>query len=167
MILITVGHFVLFRRLLEKMDAYAATHAERVLIQVPPLVDWQPQHAETIAHIDGLPNWAKANARVVITHGAMTLVEMLEAKVPVICVPRRGHLKEHINDHQFSFAKRLQEKYDFPLVEEVDELDTLLADTPATVAFDDTERRQLAGFVRRQLDRWSASGPPLAASRDR
>lgn len=154
MILVTVGHFVLFRRLLEKMDAYAARTEERVRIQVPPLVDWKPTHAETIAHIDDLPNWAKANARVVITHGAMTLVEMLEAKVPVICVPRRGHLKEHINDHQYSFAKRLAEKYGFPLVEDVDKLDTLLATTPATVAFDDTDRRQLAGFVRDQLHKW-------------
>jgi len=154
MILVTVGHFVLFRRLLEKMDAYAAMHAERVLIQVPPLVDWRPRHAEAIAHIDDLPRWAKANARVVITHGAMTLVEMLEAEVPVICVPRRGHLKEHINDHQYTFAKRLQEKYAFPLVEDVEELDALLATTPPTFEFDHTERRQLAGFMRDQLHKW-------------
>jgi UDP-N-acetylglucosamine transferase subunit ALG13 len=155
MILVTVGHFVLFRRLLEKMDAYAAAHEERVLIQVPPLVDWRPTHAETIAHLDDLPHWAKQNARVVITHGAMTLVEMLEAQVPVICVPRRGHLREHINDHQYRFAKRLREKYDFPLVEDVDALDTLLEATPSTVAFDTTERRQLAGYVREQLATWS------------
>jgi len=155
MILVTVGHFVLFRRLLEKMDAYAAAHAERVLIQVPPLVDWKPTHAEAVSHIDDLPRWAKAHARVVITHGAMTLVEMLEAKVPVICVPRRGHLGEHINDHQHRFAKRLQEKYAFPLVEDVEELDALLATTPPTFEFDPAERRALAAFVRKQLDRWS------------
>lgn len=155
MILVTVGHFVLFRRLLQKMDRYAAEHPEPVLIQVPPLVDWKPQHAQTIDHIPDLPNWAKANARLVITHGAMTLVEMIGAKVPVICVPRRGHLKEHINDHQFSFAHRLHERYPFPLIDDVDELDEALQTTPPTFDFNTTERRQLADHLRQQLQLWS------------
>jgi len=156
LILVTVGHFVLFKRVLEKMDAIAQQTDEPVLIQVPPLVDWKPKHAQHTAHIEDLPRWAKANARVVVTHGAMTLVEMLEAGVPVVCVPRRSHLKEHINDHQFSFAHRLAEKYAFPVIDDVEGLSQALATTPQTVAFDTTERQQLARFLTHQLDQWSA-----------
>ena len=155
MILVSVGHFVLFSRLLEKIDAYAATTDEQVLIQVPPLVDWRPQHAQWVSHIPDLPSYARAHARVVVTHGAMTLVEMLEMKVPVICVPRRHGYKEHINDHQHSFAHRLAAQYGFPCVDDVAELDILLPQTPKTVEFDYTSRVSLARFVSGQLAVWA------------
>lgn len=154
MILVSVGHFVLFSRLLEKLDAYAATTQERVLIQVPPLVDWKPTHAEHIDHIPDLPRYAKEHARVVITHGAMTLIEMLENKVPVVCVPRRYQYAEHINDHQYSFARRMADKYKFPCVEDVQTLDDVLKQTPATVEFDYTDREQLSGFLAQTLRGW-------------
>lgn len=156
MILVSVGHFVLFSRLLNKMDAYAAGTDERVLIQVPPLVSWKPRHAEFTEHIPDLPGYAKQHARVVVTHGAMTLIEMLEKKVPVICVPRRHQYEEHINDHQYSFARRMAGLYGFPCVEDVDDLDQILKDTPPTVEFDYTSRQQLTGFLNTTLSRWQS-----------
>lgn len=51
------------------------------------------------------------NARIVITHGgpASFLNVLSFNKIPIV-VPRRKEFNEHVNDHQFEFAKQVEKR---------------------------------------------------------
>lgn len=152
MILVSTGHFVTFYRLLDEMDRIASVIEEEVQIQIPG-VRYRPRHATHVEHIEEMRPYLK-KARLVVTHGAMTLVECLEEGVPVICVPRRKQYQEHINDHQLTFANRLAQRYGFPLVEDVSRLEGLVAQDWPAVRYDYGPRHRLAAALRSQLDVW-------------
>lgn len=158
MIFVTVGTnpTMHFDRLLNPMDELAASLDEQVILQTG-CSTFVPQHAEHFAfttsdHIETL----NKSARIIISHAAAgSVITALSRRKPVIVVPRRHHLNEHIDDHQLELARALAEEqravvvYD-PTVESLRqaiELVTEQGTIPSGAA-------PLMKALRQQLDGW-------------
>jgi len=153
-ILVTTGYFVPFTRLFQAMDHYAGVTGKQVLVQ-GNRGDYSFRHAEHVTALTNLHELMK-QAEVVITHGAMTLVEILELGVPLVAVPRRLVYKEHIDDHQVCFAKWLAEKYNFPVVMEIDDLFPSIEKAEKTVPPKyESEAKVLNDFLAATLEAWA------------
>jgi UDP-N-acetylglucosamine transferase subunit ALG13 len=105
----TVGTQLPFDRLIEALDAWAASH---------PAVAWfaqigkgarRPAHltsAETLS-FDDVDRHVRSSD-VVISHVGMgSILTALRFRKPIIVFPRRAALGEHRNDHQLATAKWL------------------------------------------------------------
>lgn len=111
MIFVTVGTnpTMHFDRLLQPMDTLAAELEEPVNMQIGCSA-FVPQHADfctftTSEHIEKLHR----AARLIICHAAAgSVITALRHRKPVIVVPRRHHLHEHIDDHQMELAQALE-----------------------------------------------------------
>lgn len=113
MIFVTVGtHEQQFNRLIACVDGMKqwGEIQEDVVIQTGSST-YEPQSCQ----------WAKtfsyqkmqqlvSDARIVITHGGPSsfFAPMMMGKIPVV-VPRTKRLREHVNDHQIRFCRRLKE----------------------------------------------------------
>jgi beta-1,4-N-acetylglucosaminyltransferase len=108
-ILVSVGmHAVAFERLVQAMDAYAATCGERVVIQRGTAATC-PRHAD---HFRFAPPDRMATlmeeARVIVAHAAAgTAILALRLGKPLVLVPRRRAFGEHLDDHQLELARAL------------------------------------------------------------
>ena len=62
-------------------------------------------------------------ARVIITHaGIGTIIQAVELEKPVIVVPRKASLGEHVDDHQYITAETLEKEGKILVAYEVSEL---------------------------------------------
>ncbi len=115
MIFVTVGTnpTMHFDRLLRPMDLLAAWIAEEMeesVIMQTGCSAYVPQHAEsftftTSERIEEL----NRSARLVVSHAAAgSVITALRYQKPVIVVPRRHYLNEHIDDHQLELARALE-----------------------------------------------------------
>jgi len=127
LIFVTVGmHTAGFDRLIKKMDEIAGTISEEVIIQIGHS-KYIPQNAKSFKFVseEELKKLCH-EARVVVTHGAMTIIDALEEGTPVIAVPRLQKYGEHINDHQLYFVQELEKAGKVAAVYNVDELEETL-----------------------------------------
>lgn len=132
MIFVTVGmHTAGFERLVRKMDDIAATRDEEVIMQIGH-TRYVPQNARSFKFVGEheLKRLCR-EARVVVTHGAMTIIDALQEGTPVIAVPRLHKYGEHINDHQLYFVQELQKSGKVVAVYDVDELGEALKEVGA------------------------------------
>lgn len=120
MILATVGT-IPFPRLVRAMDAYAATTREPVVVQsAGSPVD--VRHADCHDYLPDLACWI-GMARIVVLHGGVgTIHKVLEAGKPFVTVPRRGHLGEHFDDHQWLMLEKVGPQLPGVVVGDISEL---------------------------------------------
>ena len=128
MIFVTVGtHEQPFNRLVEYIDNLKknGTITEEVIIQTgystyePKYCIWQKlfPYQEMIKLVD--------EARIVITHGGPSsfIMPLQIGKTPIV-VPRRHEFNEHVNNHQVSFSKAVEERTGtIIVVEDMDKLE--------------------------------------------
>ena len=130
MIFVTVGTMHLsFARLIRKMDEIAARTDERVVIQ-RGLTATIPLHSE---HFDFRPRTDIQSlireSRLVVTHaGIGSVIDALNAKRPLIVVPRLRKFGEHNNDHQLDLARAVERRRWGRAVLDVDDLDQCCAE---------------------------------------
>ncbi len=111
MIYVTVGtHTAQFDRLVRAAEAYARTTSEEVVVQrgacaVETTAARSFDFCDS-AEMDRLIH----GSRVVVCHGADTILDVLRAGRPVLAVPRQERYGEHLNDHQVDFAQALAER---------------------------------------------------------
>lgn len=125
MIFVTVGtHEQQFNRLIEYMDTWAAVHKEKVVIQIgystyiPQFCEWYK-----LLPYQEMNNYLH-EARIVITHGGPSsfISPVQIGKIPIV-VPRKREFGEHVNDHQITFSKAVEESMGFiKVVEDIDKL---------------------------------------------
>lgn len=114
MIFVTVGtHEQPFDRLVKEIDRLVETKAitEEVIIQtgystyIPQFCTWSKffSYKEMIKYTE--------KASIVITHGGPSsfIMPLQMGKIPVV-VPRQKKYGEHVNDHQLSFVKLVDER---------------------------------------------------------
>jgi len=112
MIFVTVGNdFRPFDRLLREADEIAPLIPCEMLIQTGTS-NYQPKHA---SHFDFVPfETAIAyirKSRMVVSHaGIGTIILCRQLGTPLIIVPRRKALGEHMNDHQMEIAMALEQR---------------------------------------------------------
>lgn len=114
MIFVTVGtHEQPFDRLLKCVDKMIEEKKikEEVIVQ-KGYTDYEMKNCKSYKLIgyDEMQQYIK-DARIVITHGgpASFLNVLSYNKIPIV-VPRRKEFNEHVNDHQFDFAKQVEER---------------------------------------------------------
>ena len=108
-IFVTVGGQLPFDRLVHAVDQWASQHHRTdVFAQIgnspnpPTHIEWQrllpPPDFQSKAR----------GAEVIVAHAGMgSILTALEFGKPIIVVPRRAHLGEHRNDHQWATVKHL------------------------------------------------------------
>lgn len=94
------------------------------------------------------------SARVIVSHaGAGSVGDALRTGKRPIVVPRRHPLREHVDDHQVAFARRLRDAGLVALVEDVNDLRDAIRDREMAAAapfvHHDTLAQALAADIRR------------------
>ena len=108
MIFVTIGASRGFPRLITRMDEIAGEIDEEVVIQTG-FTEYRPFNARyfTFASHDEILELIQ-QARILVTHGASTIVDALRIGHPVIVVPRLKEYGEVINDHQLELCQALE-----------------------------------------------------------
>lgn len=97
-----------FDRLVRGVDEWAAARGrDDVFAQIGP-TEYRPTKIAWTKFIDPAEFRRRvAEARVIVAHAGMgSIITSLEAGVPILVMPRRGHLMETRNDHQVATAER-------------------------------------------------------------
>lgn len=113
MIFVTIGTVWPFDRLICAMDAWAADHpGTPVFAQIGERGEYEPRHMDWARSLDPEPYAGLiGQARVIVAHaGIGSLVTAGRQGLPIVLLPRRAVLKEHVNDHQVATAARFGER---------------------------------------------------------
>ncbi len=125
MIFLAVSTFG-FDRLVKKMDEIAGSIDEQVVMQIGR-GKYVPRNAEWFDFVneEEFRQWCR-KARIVVTHGAMTMIDALEQGTPVIVVPRLKKYGEVIDDHQLYLVKELESEGKIAAIYDVEGLERTL-----------------------------------------
>jgi UDP-N-acetylglucosamine transferase subunit ALG13 len=151
MIFVTIGmHPEGFERLIRKMDQIAGKIDEEVIMQIGG-TKYVPQNAKHFDFATGEQiKELCQKARVVVTHGAMTILDALEQGTPVVAVPRLKKYGEVIDDHQLYLVQELEKAGKVTAVYDVEELEEALKKAgtkPAKLVRDKRLVNALKGYI--------------------
>ena len=112
MIFLTVGTQLPSDRLVAAVDAWAGARGSAEVfgqISDPGPSGYRPKHFEWVADLDPAAFEARFRAAShVVAHAGMgTIIGALGQGKPLLIMPRRAHLGEQRNDHQFATVQRL------------------------------------------------------------
>ena len=108
------------------MDQIAGRIDEEVIMQIGR-TEYTPRNAKyfQFTTAEELRKLCQ-KARVVVTHGAMTIIDALEQGTPVVVVPRLKRYNEVIDDHQLGFVRELEKEGKVIAVYDVEEIEEAL-----------------------------------------
>jgi UDP-N-acetylglucosamine transferase subunit ALG13 len=112
-IFLTIGTHEPFDRLVKATDEWCASHpAGKTLygqITQPKADGYKPTNFEWVARLTPADYALKfAAADLIVSHAGMgSILTALHAGKPIVILPRRGHLRETRNDHQYTTVKML------------------------------------------------------------
>jgi len=158
MIYVTVGTmFMDFPRLINAVDKIALETGEKVIVQ-RGMGETIPQHCE---HFTFKPRAdvldIQREARVIVAHaGIGCAIDALTEKRPLIVVPRRKALNEHMDDHQLQIAQAIDKRRWGRMVADVANLAAAVADPPPVPEEYRTSSHRLDWAVRDAVDRVAA-----------
>lgn len=153
MIYVTVGTMYLdFSRLVQAMDAVALSTDEEVVIQTG-MGTILPEHC---THFDFKPREEvlalQAQARVIVCHaGIGSVIDALQAKKPLIVVPRLKQFGEHNNDHQRELAQAVERRGWGRMIEDIADLAQACAEPPEAYTQYAPAKQALVDHLRSQL----------------
>lgn len=113
MIFLTIGTHEPFDRLIRAVDDWCAAGSTgaQVFGQItdPKPGAYRPQHFEWIARLSPQEYGQRfAAAGLIVSHAGMgSILTALHHATPIVVMPRRGHLRETRNDHQFTTVRML------------------------------------------------------------
>lgn len=115
MIFLTIGTHEPFDRLVRAVDQWCGDHPEAELfgqITDPGAAGYRPQHFPWVARLTPADYSDRfAQATLIVSHAGMgSIITALTSGKPIVILPRRGHLRETRNDHQFATARRFAGK---------------------------------------------------------
>lgn len=132
MIFLTIGTHEPFDRLVRAVDSWCeATGAGPSVfgqITLPHTGSYVPRHFEWVARLDPQDFERRISAAdLIISHAGMgSILTALQHGRPIVVMPRRGHLRETRNDHQFTTAHMLQGRPGLYVAENEAELPAVL-----------------------------------------
>jgi len=71
---------------------------------------YEPEHADFERYVHDLDPYYD-RARLIISHGGFSTLEVIHKNKPLIVVPRQAKYGEHFDDHQVDFARILHDRY--------------------------------------------------------
>ena len=120
MIFITVGTSLSFHRLVKHIDSMAEMIDEEIIMQIGDST-YLPERCEYQRYYPCISEFID-RARLVISHGGFSCIEIIKQRKPLIIVPRQKKYHEHCNDHQVEFAQLLQLRFGVPCFADEQEL---------------------------------------------
>lgn len=137
MIFVTIGSAVEgieFTRLIKRMDEIAGKLDEEVVMQIGT-VPYEPQNAKYFRYTSYQENLSFfQRASLVVGHGGTgTILNALKFQTPIIVVPRRHHLGEHVDDHQVEMAQKIEGNPLVHVVYEIEDLENTIERTRAGI----------------------------------
>jgi UDP-N-acetylglucosamine transferase subunit ALG13 len=107
MIFVTVGSSSPFDRLVRTVDEWAGLRGRTDIFAQTGLSDYRPKHIEAVQKLNPSQFCDRVQAAsLVVAHAGMgSIITALEIGRPIVVMPRRAHLGETRNDHQFATAK--------------------------------------------------------------
>lgn len=126
LIFLTVGNWHKgFDRLVKTVDELvkAGVVIEKVVAQIGH-GSYTPRYLKVIYYCSPTDfTDTMAESRIIITHaGVGTICQAIELGKPVIVVPRKASLGEHVDDHQYATAKKFEEEGKILVAYEISEL---------------------------------------------
>lgn len=128
MIFMTVGTILPFDRLTKALDDWAAAQSTgaQIFAQIGDLRadSYRPKAFEWTERVTPTDFRARvAAADLTLTHaGIGTIVTALTLGTPVLMMPRRAALGEHVNDHQLETVKHFADRPGVTLAMDVEDL---------------------------------------------
>jgi UDP-N-acetylglucosamine transferase subunit ALG13 len=162
-IVVTVGmHSAPFDRLIRAADAYASTVHEQVVIQ-RGASRYVPLAADSFEFCDSADlERLMHESRVVVCHGADTILDALRLGRPVVAVPRRRRFREHLNDHQVHFVHALAARGWVQALDDPVALASAIESAASMKLPSVPHPPQLAGAIREQLEEWFPNTGPTS-----
>lgn len=114
MIFLTVGTHEPFDRLVRAFDAWCGAQGTppKAFGQVTARAAYSPKNFPAVATLEPAEYDQRCQeADIIVGHAGMgSIITALSLQKPVVILPRRGHLCETRNDHQFATAERFRTK---------------------------------------------------------
>jgi UDP-N-acetylglucosamine transferase subunit ALG13 len=115
MIFLTIGSHEPFDRLVRAFDEWCGSHPdEEALAQIAHVGEngYRPHHCDWTEKLGPADYAARfAAAKLVVSHAGMgSIITAMDLGKPLVVMPRRGHLQETRNDHQWATAQRFAGK---------------------------------------------------------
>ncbi len=112
MIFLTVGTQLPFDRLVKALDSWAGARGRSDIfgqIADPGPEGYRPKNFPFTANVPPADFQQRCrDAALIVAHAGMgSLITAMTFGKPILVMPRRGHLNEHRNDHQFATAEKL------------------------------------------------------------
>lgn len=112
MIFLTIGTHEPFDRLVRAFDDWCAARrpALPVFGQIAAAAgSYRPRHFDWVVRLSPADYAARvAQTALLVSHAGMgSILTALSLGRPIVVMPRRGHLRETRNDHQYDTARRL------------------------------------------------------------
>ncbi|WP_048182324.1 glycosyltransferase [Methanosarcina siciliae] len=155
MIFVSVGfHNQGFERLIKKMDEIAGKIDEKVIMQIGH-TNYTPKNAEFFRFKDSDEDikYLCHEARVVVTHGGMSIMTALEQGTPVVAVPRLKKYGEHTNDHQIDIINQLIKENKITAVYDVDQIEDKLNNAGTILDAISMNNGQIVSFLRNWIQK--------------
>ncbi len=107
MIFVTVGSSAPFDRLVRAVDEWAGSRGRNDVFAQIGSSHYRPKHLQVVHQLDPTEFRDRIrSATLVVAHAGMgSIILALEIGKPIVIMPRRAHLGETRNDHQFATAK--------------------------------------------------------------
>ena len=113
MILLTIGSHEPFDRLVETIDTWCTTRdcGNRVFGQITEHAGYVPSSFQTVAMLDPIEYRERCQtAELIVSHAGMgSIITAMSLGKPILVMPRRAHLGETRNDHQYATATRFRD----------------------------------------------------------
>lgn len=116
MIFLTIGTHEPFDRLVRAVDEWCGGPGagQELFGQItePHAGGYQPKHFEWVSRLTPVDYAARfAAADLILSHAGMgSIINALQAGKPIVVMPRRGHLRETRNDHQYTTVRMLGDR---------------------------------------------------------
>ncbi len=170
MIFLTIGTHEPFDRLVRAVDEWCAARGRAdVFGQITDRAIYLPRHFEHVGQMAPTAyRDACEGANFLIAHAGMgAIITALTLAKPIAVMPRRGHLGETRNDHQFATAAKLGTKPGIHVAETEAELPAVLdrlaagAGAAAVPALGEFAEERLISALRRLIEQ---TDPRIGAS---
>ncbi|MEM7005951.1 MAG: glycosyltransferase [Pseudomonadota bacterium] len=110
MIFLTVGSHEPFDRLVRGVDLWcgAAGKGDQVMGQITARANYRPKHFRSVESLEPEAfSQVFEEAACIVSHAGMgTIISALDSGKPIAVMPRRGHLNETRNDHQYATTRQ-------------------------------------------------------------
>jgi len=132
MIFLTIGTHEPFERLVRAVDNWCAQtgHANEVFGQITArgAASYEPQNFKWIDRLTPKEYAAQfSNADLIVSHAGMgSIITALHSGKPIVVMPRRGHLRETRNDHQYDTIKKLESRNGIYVAEDENSLGSIM-----------------------------------------